>query len=95
MTLGWPGELSGPDRAARTVRGLIGTVPFLFIVWVMVSQLGRSLGHQPEGVDRLVDGLRRLLLPTWGVHPQAQVAPSVISDAATAAVPSRRRRSGP
>lgn len=86
ILLGWPGELSDPDSTARTVWGVLSTVPFLFIVWVLFTQLGRSLGRQPEGVDRLVDGLRWLLLATWGVYPLAYIAPSVISDAATAEV---------
>jgi bacteriorhodopsin len=86
ILLGWPGELSDPDSTARTVWGVLSTVSFLFIVWVLFTQLGRSLGRQPEGVDRLVDGLRWLLLATWGVYPLADIAPSVISDAATAEV---------
>jgi bacteriorhodopsin len=86
ILLGWPGELSDPDSTARTVWGVLSTIPFVFIVWVLFTQLGRSLGRQPAGVDRIVDRMRWLLLITWGVYPLAYIAPSVISDEATAEV---------
>ncbi len=39
-----------------------------------------------SGVRKLVDGLRYIILATWGVYPLAYIAPSVIDDAATAEV---------
>jgi hypothetical protein len=37
-------------------------------------------------VRKLVDGLRYILLATWGVYPLAYIAPSVINNPATAEV---------
>ena len=86
ILLGWPGELSDPDSAARTIWGVLSTIPFVFIVWVLFTQLGKSAGRQPAGVDKIVDGMRWLLLVTWGAYPLAYIAPSVIANQATAEV---------
>lgn len=86
IVLGYPGEIADPDSATRTLFGVLSTIPFLYILSVLFGELGRSLGRQPAGVRTLVDGLRYLLLATWGVYPLAYIAPSVISDAATAEV---------
>jgi bacteriorhodopsin len=86
IALGYPGEIADPDSMARTVWGVASTVPFLYILYVLFVELGRSLGRQPQGVRKLVDGLRYIVLATWGVYPLAYIAPSVISDAATAEV---------
>jgi hypothetical protein len=49
-------------------------------------ELGKSLGRQSAGVRKLVDGLRYIILATWGIYPLAYIAPSVIDDDATAEV---------
>jgi bacteriorhodopsin len=86
IALGWPGELSPADSTARTVWGVLSTIPFLYILYVLFVELGKSLGRQSAGVRKLVDGLRYILLATWGVYPLAYIAPSVINDPATAEV---------
>lgn len=86
IVLGWPGELSDPESTARTVWGVASTIPFLYILYVLFVELGRSLGRQSATVRKLVDGLRYIILGTWGIYPLAYIAPSVISDAATAEV---------
>ena len=86
IVLGYPGEIADPDSATRTLFGILSTIPFLYILYVLFVELGRSLERQGERVRKLVDGLRWLLLATWGVYPLAYIAPSVISDEATAEV---------
>jgi bacteriorhodopsin len=86
IALGYPGEVAAADSVTRTVFGVLSTIPFVYILFVLFGELGRSLGRQPAGVRKLVDGLRYLLLATWGVYPLAYIAPSVISDEATAEV---------
>lgn len=86
IVLGWPGEISDPDSTARTVWGVLSTLPFLYILYVLFVELGKSLGRQEEGVSKILDGLRYLLLATWGVYPLAYMAPSLISNEATAEV---------
>jgi bacteriorhodopsin len=86
IALGWPGEVADPDSAARTLWGIASTIPFLYILYVLFVELGRSLGRQSGAVRKLVDGLRYIILATWGVYPIAYMLPSLIDDAATAEV---------
>jgi bacteriorhodopsin len=86
ILLGWPGELSAPGSAARNLWAIASTVPFLYILYVLFVELGKSLDRQSAAVRRLVVGLRYIILTTWGVYPLAYIAPSVIDDAAVAEV---------
>jgi bacteriorhodopsin len=84
--LGWPGEISAPGSTARMVWGIASTVPFLYILYVLFIELGKSLGRQSYEVKKLVDGLRYIVLATWGVYPLAYLAPTVLNNKATAEV---------
>jgi bacteriorhodopsin len=84
--LGWPGELSEPGSTERMLWGIASTIPFLYILYVLFVELGRSLERQSATVRKLVDALRYIILATWGVYPLAYLAPSVIDDEATAEV---------
>jgi len=86
ILLGWPGEVSDPDSAARTIWGVASTIPFLYILYVLFIELGRSLDRQSATVRKLVDGLRYIILATWGIYPLAYMAPSLIDNPATAEV---------
>jgi bacteriorhodopsin len=86
IALGWPGEIADPDSTARTVWAVLSTIPFLYILYVLFVELGRSLGRQSPRIRRTVDGLRYIILATWGVYPLAYMAPSLVDDAATAEV---------
>jgi bacteriorhodopsin len=79
IALGYPGEVAPPDSVARTVWGVLSTLPFLYILYVLFVELGKSMGRQPDGVAKTVNGLRYLLLFSWGVYPLAYIVPSVIS----------------
>jgi len=86
IALGWPGELSAADSTARTLWAIASTIPFLYILYVLFVELGRSLGRQGPTVRKMIDGLRYLVLVTWGIYPLAYLAPSVIDNQATAEV---------
>ena len=86
ILLGYPGEIAAPDSGTRTLFGILSTIPFLYVLYVLFVELGRSLDRQSEKVRTIVNGLRILLLATWGVYPLAYIAPSLIDDAATAEV---------
>ena len=83
IVTGYPGEVSS-DTATRLIWGTISTIPFLYILYVLWVELGRSLGAQPEKVRVLVRNLRLLLLATWGVYPIAYLAPVLGFDGAGA-----------
>jgi bacteriorhodopsin len=86
ILLGWPGEIADPESTARTIWGIASTIPFLYILYVLFVELGKSLDRQSPRVRKTIDGLRYIVLATWGIYPLAYMAPSVISNAATAEV---------
>lgn len=86
IVLGYPGEIAAADSTARTVWGILSTIPFLYILYVLFVELSKSLDRQEGTVKKIVDGLRWLLLATWGVYPLAYMAPSLIDNEATAEV---------
>ena len=86
IALGWPGEVSDPDSTARTIWGVASTIPFLYILYVLFIELGKSLDRQSPQVRKFVDALRYIILATWGVYPLAYIAPSVIDNSAAAEV---------
>ena len=83
---GYPGELAAADSVAKIVWGVLGTLPFLYILYVLFVELGNSLGRQSAGVIRLLSGLRWILLVTWSVYPIAYFLPAVIGDPLVAEV---------
>ncbi|WP_428343004.1 bacteriorhodopsin [Mycobacterium sp.] len=74
IVLGYCGELSG-DNLSRNIFGLLATIPFAYIVYVLFVQLTRSLDSQPPAVRQTVSRLRILLFATWGVYPIAYLLP--------------------
>ena len=85
IVTGYPGEVSS-DTATRLIWGTISTIPFLYILYVLWVELGKSLATQPPKVRVLVRNLRLLLLASWGVYPIAYLAPVLGFDGAGAAV---------
>lgn len=74
IALGYPGEISADDFT-RNVWGLLSTIPFLYILYVLFVELTKSLDRQPESVRKTVSRMRILLLATWGVYPIAYLIP--------------------
>ncbi len=70
IILGYPGDihshLFGLDNS---VWGLLSTIPFLYIMYVLWVELTKSLSSQSEKIRKLFQGLRLLLIATWGVYP--------------------------
>lgn len=79
IALGYPGEISA-DNTIRNVFGLLSTIPFLYILYVLFVELTRSLDRQPPAVRQTVSRMRILLLATWGVYPIAYIIPLYFSD---------------
>ena len=68
IILGYPGEIS-TKSGDQMLYGILSTIPFLYILYVLFVELGKSLERQPEGVAATVKRLRLLLIATWGVYP--------------------------
>ena len=81
IILGYPGEVA-TDTATKWGWWIAGMVPFLYILYVLFGELGRSLSTQSPKVARLVSALRTLLLVSWSVYPIAFLVPLTgLSDA--------------
>jgi bacteriorhodopsin len=74
IALGYPGEISG-NNGLRGLFGLLSTIPFAYILFVLFKQLSKSLEHQPATVRKTLSNLRFLLLLSWGVYPIAYLLP--------------------
>jgi bacteriorhodopsin len=83
IVLGYPGEISDSD-VTRHVFGLLSTIPFLYILYVLFVELTKSLDRQPPAVRETVAKLRILLFATWGVYPIAYLLPLIGLDGSDA-----------
>jgi len=79
IALGYPGEISS-DQNTQVLYGVLSTIPFLYILYVLFVELTKSLDRQPAGVAETVGRLRLLLIGTWGVYPIAYIF-NIVGDA--------------
>jgi bacteriorhodopsin len=79
IALGYPGEIA-TDTNSKVIWGVLSTLPFLYILYVLFVELGKSLDRQPAGVAETVGRLRLLLIATWGVYPIAYIF-NIVGDA--------------
>ena len=70
IALGYPGEVA-TEQGTQILYGVLSTLPFIYILYVLFVELTKSLDRQPEGVVKTVKNLRLLLIATWGVYPIA------------------------
>ncbi len=85
IILGYPGEITS-DMTAKGIWGALSTIPFLYILYVLFVELSRASKTQPEQVGKDINGLRWLLLATWGVYPISYMIPMFGWDGADAFV---------
>lgn len=74
IALGYPGEIS-TDTTSRVVWGLLSTIPFLYLLYVLFVELSRSILRQPPEVRHTISMLRLALVGLWGVYPIAYMFP--------------------
>lgn len=74
IILGYPGEVTA-EIGPKLVWGALSTIPFLYILWILFVELGKSMGRQPAGVAKELRGLRLTLIATWGVYPISYLFP--------------------
>ena len=79
IALGYPGEISS-DQNTQVLYGVLSTLPFIYILYVLFVELGKSLERQPAGVAETIGRLRLLLIATWGVYPIAYIF-NIVGDA--------------
>ena len=76
IALGYPGEIATAN-GTKILWGVLSTIPFLYILYVLFVELGKTLERQPEGVAATVGRLRLLLIATWGVYPISYLLPII------------------
>ena len=72
--LGYPGEISG-DATTRVVWAVLSTIPFVYILFVLYTQLGQAANIKDSEVKVLLRNTQLLLLGTWGFYPIAYAMP--------------------
>ena len=77
IALGYPGELLSADSmfSERGFWGLLSTIPFVYILYILFGELGTAMEGQPERVRVLFRNIRLLLIFTWGFYPIVYMAP--------------------
>ena len=86
VILGYPGEIASTDEPIKWISFVAGTVPFLYILWVLYAEMGGALERQSARVRRLFGALRTIILVTWSVYPLAFLVPYLNIDDSTAEV---------
>jgi len=82
ILLGYPGEIAPAGDLfsldARAVWGILSMIPFLYILYVLFTELGRAIARQPEEVRGILSGVRFLVVASWSFYPIAYVVPSLL-----------------
>ena len=76
ILLGYPGEMT-LEAGPRLIWGVLGTLPFLYLVYVLFVELTRSLEGKPAAVRHQISTLRLILVGTWTVYPIAYMFPVI------------------
>ena len=74
ILLGYPGEVA-TDSSTRIIWGLLSSVPFCYILYVLWVKLGKEMVTETGEVQILVRNTRLLLLATWGFYPITYMLP--------------------
>ena len=70
IALGYPGEIS-TDTGTRHLWGTLSSIPFVYILFVLWTQLGEATANSTDKVKTLFANTRWVLLMTWGFYPIA------------------------
>ncbi len=81
--LGYPGELSS-NWNTRLIWGLLSSLPFFYILYVLWVELTKSLDTQPAEARPLISLARIVLLVTWAFYP---IAYAIYGDSLPGATP--------
>ncbi len=85
IVLGYPGEVSD-NITTRLIWGTLSTIPFVYILFVLWTEVGAAMATESEEVKGWLFSIRLLLLASWGVYPIAYLLPLLHLDPATALV---------
>lgn len=70
IALGFPGDTKSDFLNLQpSIWGLLSTIPFLYILYVLFIEISKSLKDQSPAVRKILSGARLLLIASWGVYP--------------------------
>ncbi len=80
IILGYPGEMLPADQKTSMISayglwGFLSTLPFIYILYVLWVELGKTMDRQSPKVRVLLRNIRLLTLATWGFYPIAYMGP--------------------
>jgi bacteriorhodopsin len=80
IALGYPGEISADTSlfGTRGLWGFLSTLPFVYLLYVLFTQLGDVIQKQSNEVATLLSNARLLLLFTWGFYPLVYMVPMFV-----------------
>jgi len=76
ILLGYPGEIA-TATGTRAIWGILSTIPFIYILYVLFVELSKSLDRQPREVIQTIKTLRLSLVVLWCVYPVAYLFPII------------------
>ncbi|MCW2815902.1 MAG: Bacteriorhodopsin [Nocardioides sp.] len=79
IVLGYPGEIT-LETGPRVFWGVLSTLPFLYLLYVLFVELTRALDGKSAQVRAQISNLRWILLASWGVYPIAYAFPLIGGD---------------
>ena len=79
IVLGYPGEIT-LDTGPRVFWGVLSTLPFLYLLYVLFVELTKALEGKTPEVRQRISNLRWLLVASWGVYPIAYSFPLLGGD---------------
>jgi len=78
ILLGYPGEIQDEVGLSRFIWGALSMIPFLYIVYALVSGLSKSISDQPQVVRGLISMARWVIVGSWLFYPVVYFLPFVI-----------------
>ena len=81
--LGYPGEVS-QNWQSVVLWGVLSSLPFLYILYVLWVELGKAIDSQPDAVKTLLSVCRWVILITWAFYP---IAYAIRGDSLPGAMP--------
>ncbi|MGF1657356.1 MAG: bacteriorhodopsin-like [Verrucomicrobiales bacterium] len=78
IALGYPGEIDKESTelfSNRGLWGLLSSIPFVYILFVVIKNLKVAIGNTSKEVGVLLRNAGLLTLFTWGFYPIAYMAP--------------------
>ncbi len=74
IALGYPGQ-NADSNALRALWGTLSTLPFIYLIYVLWTEVGKTIPLESPQVAVLLRNIRLLTLATWGFYPIAYMAP--------------------